>query len=415
MYLEVALGFGGLYIIYFITYYLLQTRRGLPPGPFPLPVIGNALAVDDSKPHISFRNMSNKYGKIFRLKLGVQSVVVINSGDVAREALLKRNVAFAGRPTSIAGSLFSGGLKDIVFQSYSPIWKVQHRIAKTGIRICENKINSFEQCVNREIKELMMRIDAKGKQSFDLRQDMFTAIVNCLSGIVFGSRYDAHHPELETLTNIINSFKTNLGAASFLDAFPVLSYFPLKSLREVRMGALMKEKFFNRKFTEHKDTFQHGKIRDLVDAMIAASLEDENKDVNGNSISDKRIILSIADTFIAGTETPTSGLLWVFSILAQYPDAQRKMQQELDEVIGKDRLPMMQDKPNLPYVEAVIAEVARYVSYMPLAVPHLTITEVSLGGFVIPAGTIVYFNIWAIHHNPQDFPDPMKVGEKRVG
>lgn len=390
--------------------YMSQNRRGLPPGPFPLPIIGNMLAVDPSKPHISFRDMSIKYGNIFRLQLGIQRVVVVNSGAMAREALLKRTTLFAGRPPSVAGALFSGGYKDIVFQTYNSIWKVQHRIAKNGIRKCENKINSIEECIYREIKELMTRMDAQGAKSFDLRPDLFSAIVNCLSALVFGSRYDSHNLELQTLKNIIESFRRNLGAASFLDAFPLLAYLPFKTLREVKAGVQIKQQFFNQKYSEHIKTFKPGRIRDLVDAMIAASHEDENKDTNGNPISDTRIILSIADTFIAGTETPTSGLLWIFSTLAQFPEVQRKLQQNLDKVVGRDRLPMMHDKPKLPYVEAVIAEVMRYVSFMPLAVPHYTIADVCLGGYVIPKDTVVYFNMWAVHHNPMDFTHPMKVG-----
>ena len=412
MYLEVAVALVVLYIIYFVSCHIFQSHR-LPPGPFPLPIIGNVLSVDDTKPHISFRDMSKNYGEIFRLQLGVQRVVVINSGALAREALLRRNIAFAGRPASIAASLFSGGCKDIVFQTYNPIWRIQHRIAKSGIRACENKINSIEECVYKEIAELTKRFDAHGKQAFDPRPDTFNAIVNCLGSLVFGSRYEKGHPELQTLKDIINCFRENLGAANFLDAFPVLAYFPFKSLMEVKKGAVIKEEFFNRKISEHRATFKEGKIRDLVDAMIAASSEEVNMDENGNSISDDRIALVTADAFIAGTETPTSGLLWVFSVLAQYPDVQRKLQRELDDVIGRDRLPVMQDKLRLPYVEAVIAEVMRYVSFMPMAVPHCTTTEVTVGGFVIPADTVVYFNTWAIHHDPQDFPDPMEVSSQQ--
>ena len=108
-----------------------------------------------------------------------------------------------------------------------------------------------------------------------------------------------------------------------------------------------------------------------------------------------------------GTETPSSVLIWILFYAVKYPDVQARLHRELDDVIGNaNRLPELSDKPNLPYLEAFIAEVQRIVSETPLAVPHSTTRDTSLAGFFIPRDTTVFVNLWAIHHDPDCWKDP---------
>ena len=86
---------------------------------------------------------------------------------------------------------------------------------------------------------------------------------------------------------------------------------------------------------------------------------------------------------------------------------QARLHRQLDDVIGKaNRLPELSDKPNLPYLDAFIAEVQRIVSETPLAVPHSTTRDTSLAGYFIPRDMTVLINLWAIHHDPDYWEDP---------
>ena len=384
----------------------------MPPGPFPLPIIGNIHHIDYTKPHVTFRELSRKYGKIFTLQLGVQRSVVICGAEIAREALLKKAAVFAGRPPTYAGDVFSGGSKNIAFQNYSPSWKIQHRVALNAIRMCESKVNSLEELISREVEEVAAHFESYEQKPQNPQKAIFTAIVNCMGALCFGKRFGEADPDIQTSFEYIKCFKDNLGAANILDAFPVLTYFPFRTVAELRAAAMKRDELFWRKFGEHKKTFDPRNIRDLMDALLAARLvEGKGKSISKISelMSDERIIYSCNDAFIAGGETPSTALLWLFVYLAKFPDVQARLHKELDDVIGQERPPRMQDKLRLPYTEAVIAELMRYVSFMPVAIPHYTVQDVTLGGYRIPKDTVVYPNLWAIQHDPDYYDKPFEV------
>ena len=116
---------------------------------------------------------------------------------------------------------------------------------------------------------------------------------------------------------------------------------------------------------------------------------------------------SASDIFMPGTETPSTVLIWILFYAAKYPDVQARLNRQLDDAIGDaNRLPELSDKPNLPYLDAFIAEVQRIVSETPLAVPHSTTRDTSLAGYFIPRDMTVFVNLWAIHHDPDYWDGP---------
>ena len=116
---------------------------------------------------------------------------------------------------------------------------------------------------------------------------------------------------------------------------------------------------------------------------------------------------SLSDFFAPGTETTSTLIIWILFYLVKYSNVQARLHRQLDDVTGNaNRLPEISDKPNLPYLDAFIAEIHRIVSETPLAVPHSTTQDTSLAGFFIPRDTTVFVNLWAIHHDPDNWKDP---------
>jgi len=110
---------------------------------------------------------------------------------------------------------------------------------------------------------------------------------------------------------------------------------------------------------------------------------------------------------IGGTDTVISTLTTFFLAMTLYPEVQKKAQQEIDEVIGKDRLPCMADRDKLPYLGAVYKEVLRWQSIGPVGIPHYTCEDDTYMGYFIPKGSIVIANIWNIAHDENNYKDPM--------
>jgi len=96
-----------------------------------------------------------------------------------------------------------------------------------------------------------------------------------------------------------------------------------------------------------------------------------------------------------------------------YPNVQRKAKQELDSIIGLDRLPNFSDKPNLAYLSAIIKEVLRWNPIAPIGFPHLTTEEDIYEGYYIPKGCSVLPNIYAMLHDEKTFPNPTEFKPER--
>ena len=97
---------------------------------------------------------------------------------------------------------------------------------------------------------------------------------------------------------------------------------------------------------------------------------------------------------------------WALLYMALYPGVQKKVRAEIEELLGRNRLPSMQDKGNLPYTEAVIQEISRLGSIAPLSLPHRCTATFTLNGYTIPQNAMVFSNLYAVHHDPNNFPDP---------
>lgn len=157
----------------------------------------------------------------------------------------------------------------------------------------------------------------------------------------------------------------------------------------------------------HKETFDPDNIRDLTDALIFESSKEEFLEMKDRKFqTDDHIEMILHDAFTAGSETTTTSLRWANLLLLRNPDAQQKAADELARVVGHDRKPRLSDRDNLPYIRAVINEVLRISSVIPLGVPHKTTCNTTVAGYSIPKGTQLLFNNWAVHHDERQWDDP---------
>ena len=130
-------------------------------------------------------------------------------------------------------------------------------------------------------------------------------------------------------------------------------------------------------------------------------------------LTEKHMILALMDIFQAGLDTTATTILWVIAYLVNYPDVQEIVQQEIDHVIGSDRLPTLQDKGDLPYFRALVTETLRFNSIFPFLAPHKTTVDTALRGYNIPKDTIVLFNVCAMHHDPEAWQNPSEFNPSR--
>ena len=108
---------------------------------------------------------------------------------------------------------------------------------------------------------------------------------------------------------------------------------------------------------------------------------------------------------LPGFATTAAALTYFFLLLPSHPEMERRILEEIDQVIGRDRFPSLEDRPRMPYVESVMLEVLRILTQVPFTVPHTTMADVHISNYFLPANThvsiytTVTFSALKIHEN----------------
>ncbi|KAJ0535891.1 putative cytochrome P450 [Helianthus annuus] len=129
--------------------------------------------------------------------------------------------------------------------------------------------------------------------------------------------------------------------------------------------------------------------------------------------NDKLIKIFLLNLLAAGTDGPVSTMEWAFSLLLNHPDVLEKAQNEIDKVVGKERLVNESDIANLPYLRCVVSETLRLYPPTPLLLPHQSTEDCVVGGYHVPRGTVLLVNQWGIQHDPKVWSDPERFDPER--
>ncbi|XP_026212199.1 cytochrome P450 1B1 [Anabas testudineus] len=380
------------------------------PGPLPWPLIGNAAQMGKA-PHLYFSRMAKKYGDVFQIKLGSRDVVVLN-GDSIKQALVRQGFDFAGRPDFTSFKYVSGG-DSIAFNTITDWWKLHRKLAQSTVRMFSTgnpqTKKTFEHHVVCEVKELLQLFveKTKGQRYFEPMTYVVVSTANIMSAMCFGKRYTYEDEEFKQVVGRNDQFTRTVGAGSIVDVMPWLQYFPnpiktmfdnFKSLN-LEFGAFVRDKV-----VEHRKTIQPGVLRDMTDACIVAL--DQLTDKMGGSLEKDYVIPTLGDVFGASQDTLSTALQWIVLILVKYPEMQTRLQQEVDKVVDRSRLPTIEDQAQLPYVMAFIYEMMRFTSFVPLTIPHSTTTDTSIMGYTIPKNTVIFISQWSNNHDPAIWSHP---------
>ena len=142
---------------------------------------------------------------------------------------------------------------------------------------------------------------------------------------------------------------------------------------------------------EHELVLDHDQPRDFID--VALMEINRTSDPSSSFYGDRgreQLVNILFDLFVAGSETTSTTLSWAVLYMLRHPEVQAKVQAELDKVVGKERLPTMSDRPNLPYTEATLMEVQRHASILPTGLAHYSRRSISVNGVTIPPNTVYH-------------------------
>eukprot|EP00794_Sanderia_malayensis_P007397 gene7397-8217_t len=385
----------------------------LPPSPPVFPMIGNLLDMKGD-PHKVFIELGKKYGSIFTFWFGrSKPVIIINDQKVAREAFIHGAHALSGRPQRYTGSIYTKNFSGIVLKDDNKQWQTLRRLGHQALMHLGEEKTFSEAVIQEECMALINRINRRirAKNPLDISKDLELSSLNVICALMFGSRYEENDPEFLRISQANSWFVEGIQSGNMVDGFPLLRYLPYRPLRLLRDFVKVRDEILQRKLKEHEQTFVAGNTRDFTDALIEAVQDQSWTDAKLGR--DNKLGL-MADLFLTGTETTATALKWAIMYLAQLPDKQQKAFEQLKAFSsGSGDFPKYKDKPSLPYIEAMMAEVLRMASLAPLAVPHKATCDTKINDYDVPKGTVLLMNIYAMHHDTKYWQDPEKFEPER--
>lgn len=368
-----------------------------PPGPPPADTFARKLrhyarmVVD---PIGTVKQRFERYGDIYRVQFADSALYVLRHPDHIREVLVNEASAFGKGHTAFVrlGTV----LGDSLLTSDGENWRRQRRLVQPAF--APARLAEYAEVMAEEAAHSADALARAGGVR-DLSAAMTGLTLRIVARTLFGQRADASPHVARAMTSLNESF----GSPELL---PAAVPTPGR-LRMRRAVADLDETVYGmiaRRSSELASTQE--RPRDLLQRLLDARDEEDGRGLSPKEVRDQLVTL-----YLAGHDTTSHALSWTFYLLSQNPEAQRKLDEELQRVLG-GRLPRYEDLPALVYTEQVIKEAMRI--YPPvMAIPRRVLREVTIGGYAMPAGSEAVIWVYRAHHDPRFYPEPSRFMPER--
>ncbi|XP_072050894.1 cytochrome P450 2J4-like [Amphiura filiformis] len=379
----------------------LQKPKNLPPGPWGWPLVGYlpklvvSLYRTGLNPHQLFAKMAKQYGPVFSMRIGGKVVVVLNKYHIIKQAFMNPRICDRPLQTLEAGITFSSG----------EAWKQQRRFTIISLRRFGVGKRNFEQCIAEEAEYLTEEMINPKRTSFDVRSLFMNAACNINCSVLFGRRYGYSDSKFKYLLNLLDQNMQLFGIGGAQIFFPILKYLQPSNYKLLQSNISKLINFINGVVKEHESDRDPDNPNDYIDVYLNEI--ESNQEVGREShVNLPNMPVTVMNLFRAGTVTISTTLRWSVLYLMAYPEIQKRIQHEMDSVVGRDRFPRLSDKDKLPFTSAVLLEIQRITSIIPLGLSHSCGEDTTIEGYDIPKGSVVVSNLWAVHHDPDTWKNP---------
>ncbi|CBI38443.3 unnamed protein product, partial [Vitis vinifera] len=347
--------------IYWCAWVFIKKQGAAPPPPGPrgLPLLGH-LPFLDPELHSYFADLARIYGPILQLRLGSKVGVVVSSPALTREVLKDQDVTFANRDVPEAALEAAYGGSDIVWTPYGPEWRMLRKVCVREM-LSSTTLDSVYALRHREIRQTVSHLYSQAGLPVNIGEQTFLTVLNVITSMLWGGTVKGEE-------------RTSLGAEMEMD----------------KEGG-------------------NGGGKDFLQYLL--KLKDEGDSKTPFTMTHLKALLM--DMVVGGTDTTSNTVEFAMAEIMNKPEVMKKVEQELEAVVGKDNMVEESHIQKLPYLYAVMKETLRLHPALPLLVPHCPSEPCIVGGFSIPKGARVFVNVWAIHRDPSIWKNPMEFDPER--
>ncbi|EJD54680.1 cytochrome P450 [Auricularia subglabra TFB-10046 SS5] len=383
---------------------LFARRQRLPPGPKPKFLIGNAHQMPRTEGWKTYYRWAQEFGDVVYLNVVGRSIVILSSFKAVSELLGKRAAIYSDRPVLwFYGKLMARETAAFNMSSEDRRFKVYRRILQGSLN--PRTAREYWPIQQHETHVMLQRVLEQPDNFWHLVRRNTVAVI---MRIAYG--YAIERDDDPFVSTIDESIKL-AGAGSqpgrwLVDSFPSLrfvpSWFPGGKFQKIakEWGAQL-DRMTRAPYEWTRAQIAGGTARPC---FVSEHLQDADEDA---------VVVCAAALYAGAADTVAATMTAFFKYMIEFPEVQRRAQEEIDRVIGKDRLPNMDDRESLPYVRNLIKELLRLAPPAPLGLPHSLIRDDEYNGYILPKNSIVYANIWALMHDKDTYPEPFVLNPDR--
>uniref|UniRef100_A0A7E4UPY9 CYtochrome P450 family n=1 Tax=Panagrellus redivivus TaxID=6233 RepID=A0A7E4UPY9_PANRE len=393
-------------------------RRNLPPGPTPLPIIGNVIQFHKS-PHPDFYTAWTKqYGDIYTIWMGTWPLVCVSDYAAVHEHFLRDGETFADRhiPLEMV-EIMKNGLTGIIFTD-GPLWREHRRFALSVFRDFGVGKNVMEQKILDEIGVMFQEIDndiTSGVVHPVMADHIDITVGSIINNLLMGHKYhgEGRREEFFKIKHMLaDTFKqfTKPGMIMFQTRTHMFKNWPYLGplYKQITHSRDVLMQYFADNVKRKRESVNFNSDTPVED-FVEAYLKKQKELIDSGELhtfDDEQLLGTMWDLWVAGQETTSNTTQWCLAFLLKHPEVQAKLQAELSEFVSPDQIVTNDLRNRLPYANAIVAETQRVGNIVPTNVVHKTTKDTVIHGYKIPAGQPIVSHISAMLYDDRYFPEP---------
>ncbi|XP_057781069.1 nicotine N-demethylase CYP82E3-like [Salvia miltiorrhiza] len=367
--------------------------------------------------------MADKLGPVFTLRLGVHRAVVVSSREAVKDCFTTNDRVLAKRPSSTAGIYLGYNHAGFGF-AHGPYWREVRKLVLAEV-LTPRRLDSLRPVREAELAaslgelhELVRGSDDDQEREVAISERLERLTLDTIMMMLAGKRCAergggdaAAEEEAKSLRHIIKQFMYISGQFVVSDSipFPPLRWLDLQGhIKSMKRIADELSEICEGWIGEHVerrriDDGGLGIERDFIDVMLSAI---DDKFMRFGHTRETIIKATLLNLILAGSDTTSTHMTWILSLLLNNTRAMQQTQAEIDDKVGKDRWVQESDIKNLVYLQAVVKEALRLFPPGPLAVPHEAMEDCRVAGYHVARGTRILVNVWKLHRDPRVWEEP---------